>query len=121
MEHIKDLHFICGECGLHFVDLTSKGDCPRCRKQKNEICICAAVRETDGTVIRGHRHRDCRDAIIRIGKKLSKKWEDEGFITSTGRFVNREEGFKLMQQVGWKSVNPQGYQLCQWLFSEDLY
>lgn len=86
-----------------------------------EICICAAVFSTDGTLIRGHRHRDCRDSIIRRGKKPSKIWQDEGFITSNNRFVNREEAYKLQMAVGWKSINPQGYQLCKWLWSEDLY
>lgn len=86
-----------------------------------EICICAAVKSLEGKVIRGETHRDCRDGIIRRKLHLSTSILDEGFITSTGRFVNRVEGFKLMEKVGWKSVNPQGYQLCGWLFSEDLY
>lgn len=86
-----------------------------------EICICAAVKATDGTIIRGHRHRDCRDSIVRKDKIPSKKWEDEGFITSTGRFVDREEAFAIMSAIGWESRNPEGYQLCQWLFSEDIY
>ncbi len=86
-----------------------------------EVCICAAVIATDGTIIKGHRHRDCRDGIIRRGKEPSKNWYDEGFITSFNRFVNREEAYKIQQEVEWKSVNPQGYQLCKWLFSEDLY
>lgn len=83
-----------------------------------EICICAAVKTTDGKIIRGQSHRDCRDGIIRRGGFPSK---EDGFITSYNRFVDREEGYKLMQKVNWKSVNPQGYQLCKWLFSEDLY
>jgi hypothetical protein len=86
-----------------------------------EICICAAVRATDGTIIKGHQHRDCRDSIVRRGKKPGKNWNDEGFITSNNRFIDREEAFKLMQSVGWQSKNLQGYQLCGWLFSEDLY
>ena len=86
-----------------------------------EICVCAAVKNTDGYIMRGQRHRDCRDSIVRRGGSPSKVWEDEGFITATGKFVNREEGFKLMKELGWKSNNPQGYQMCEWLFSEDLY
>jgi hypothetical protein len=86
-----------------------------------EICICAAVRSSEGKIIRGETHRDCRDGIIRRKLTLTYSILDEGFITSSGRFVNRMEGFELMQKVGWASVNPQGYQLCGWLFSEDLY
>jgi len=86
-----------------------------------EICICAAVKSESGKIIKGQSHRDCRDGIIRRGEKPLKKWEADGFVTSFNRFVDREEGYRLMQEVGWKSVNPQGYQLCKWLFSEDLY
>ena len=86
-----------------------------------ENCICAAVKSECGYIIRGQCHRDCRDGIVRRGMKPSKKWEDEGFITSEGRFVNREEAFRIMENINWESVNPQGYQLCNWLFSEDLY
>jgi len=86
-----------------------------------EICICAAVRSLEGKIIHGETHRDCRDGIIRRKLHLSFSILDEGFITSSGRFVNRIEGFELMQKVGWTSVNPQGYQLCGWLYSEDLY
>ena len=85
-----------------------------------EICICAAIRCTDGTIIRGHQHRDCRDGAIRRGKQPKKAWDAEGFITSQNRYVDREEGYKLMQAIGWKSKNPQGYQLCGWLYSEDF-
>lgn len=85
-----------------------------------EICICAAVKATDGTIIRGQTHRDCRDGIIRRGKKLSYNIKDEGFITSYNRFVGREEAYKLQMAINWKSHNPQGYQLCKWLFSEDI-
>jgi hypothetical protein len=88
---------------------------------KNEICICAAVRSLEGPIIRGHSHRDCRDGITRRGLHLSINIDDEGFITSRNRFVTRWEGFELMRKVNWKSRNPQGYQLCGWLFSEDLY
>ena len=86
-----------------------------------EICICAAVICTDGTVIRGHRHRDCFDTIIRKGKKIAKFLDAQGFITSKNRFVNREQGFKLQQAAGVKSANPEGYNKAGWLFSEDLY
>ena len=85
-----------------------------------EICICAAIRCTDGTIIRGHQHRDCRDGAVRRGKRPEKAWDAEGFITSQNRYVNREEGYKLMQRAGWESANPQGYQLCGWLYSEDF-
>lgn len=86
-----------------------------------EICICAAVKATDGTIIRGHRHRDCIEGIVRRGKSVSKDFTAQGFITSRNRFVTREEGFILQQWAGIKSANTEGYNAAGWLYSEDLY
>jgi hypothetical protein len=85
-----------------------------------EFCICCAVKATDGTIIRGHRHADCFHSIVRRKKEISKAWEDQGFITSKNRYVDREEGFLLHKKAKIKSVNPEGYR-PGWLFSEDLY
>ena len=85
-----------------------------------EICICAAVLTEDGLIIRGHRHRDCFHSIIRKGKKISKDFNAQGFITSYNRYVNREEGFILHQKASIKSANPEGY-TPGLLFTEDLY
>lgn len=90
------------------------------KKINKEICICAAVKATDGTIIRGHRHGDCMHSIVRRGKKPAKDFNAQGFITSRNRFVDREEGFKLQIEAGIKSANPEGYR-PGWLFSEDLY
>jgi len=86
-----------------------------------EICICAAVKATDGTIIRGHRHRDCIEGIIRRGLEPSIEWNSQGFITSYNRFVDRQEGYKLQKEAGIKSVNPEGYSSAKWLYSEDIY
>jgi len=86
-----------------------------------EICICAAVKATDGKIYRGHRHRDCFECISRKKKKADKGFKSQGFITSLNRFVDREEGFRLQQKANIKSANPEGYNSLGWLFSEDLY
>ena len=88
---------------------------------EKEICICAAVLNDDGKIIRGHRHRDCFEGIVRRGKKPLATFEAQGFITSKNRYVDRIEGFKLQQKAGIKSANPEGYNSSGWLFSEDLY
>jgi len=85
-----------------------------------EICICAAVICTDGTIIRGHRHRDCFHTIHRKGKKISEDFNAQGFITSRNRYVNRVEGFALQLAAGIKSANPEGY-TPGLLFTEDMY
>jgi hypothetical protein len=88
-----------------------------------EICICAAVRLPDGRIFRGHRHGDCRDAIIlRIGENNwhSSMMDDQGFITSRNRYVGRTEGRALQDLAGIPSADKGGYR-GSLLFSEDLY
>jgi hypothetical protein len=84
------------------------------------ICICAAVITEDGIIIRGHRHSDCIESILRRKKKVSKTPEAQGFITSDNRFVNRVEGRKLQDAAGIRSKSVDGY-MGNTLYSEDLY
>ncbi len=82
-----------------------------------EIVICAAIKYKDGSIIRGHRHGDCAyDCHLPLKKDF--KGHVQGFITSTNRFVTREEGRKLQDAAGIKSVDR--YR-ADTLFSEDLY
>lgn len=92
---------------------------------EQEIVICAAVRAKDGFIYRGHRH----------GHALYKPYglqgvpgyenerphgDDQGFITSRNRYVNRKEALELQLAAGIKSVDPGGYRGGE-LYSEDLY
>lgn len=90
------------------------------REKEKEICICAAVLTTDGSIIRGHRHGDCFHTITRIGKGINATYAAQGFMTSKNRFVGREEGRKLQDAAGIKSADKEGYR-GHTLFSEDLY
>jgi hypothetical protein len=82
-----------------------------------EVCLCAAILYSDGYIVRGHRHHDC----------LRTAWDDlkrrergtQGFLTSRGRFVNRDEGLQLQFAAGIESAAPSGYRAE--LYSEDLY
>jgi len=85
-----------------------------------EICICAAVVDNTGKVIRGHRHDDCFKRIISMKNKPESAQWAQGFITSYDRYVTREEGRILQDEAGIKSVDPGGY-MGDTLFSEDLY
>lgn len=85
-----------------------------------EIIICAAVLTTEGEVIRGHRHSNCIHAIRDMGAVPAPTSEAQGFVTSRNRYVTREEGRKLQDSAGIKSVDPEGYR-GKTLFSEDLY
>jgi hypothetical protein len=55
-----------------------------------------------------------------MNKELAKGEINQGFITSTNRFVDRFEGFRLQEAAGIESVAKDGYRGRQ-LFSEDLY
>lgn len=85
-----------------------------------EIVICAAVKTSEGKIFRGHRHGDCIRSIVDRGLKPGEKAEDQGFITSANRYVDRETGRKLQDAAGIKSADPEGYRGTT-LFSEDLY
>lgn len=87
---------------------------------EKEIAICAAVRTTTGKVFRGHRHSDCFMAIKGRFLIPGDKEEDQGFITSRNRYVDRIEGKKLQDAAGIPSLDPNGYHGNR-LFSEDLY
>lgn len=87
-----------------------------------EICICAAIRLTDGRIIRGHRHDDCLHTLKKwrdVGQKV--EMETQGFVTSANRFVDRTEGARLMREA--KHISAYSGQLFKsdYLFSEDLY
>lgn len=92
-----------------------------------EICICAAIRLPDGKLFRGNRHFHCiKDAVEwyeythGVGTWDSSLCDDQGFITSRGRYVDREEGYKLQIAAGIASVAEGGYR-GEVLYSEDLY
>jgi len=109
-----------------------------------EICICAALQMPDGYIVRGHRHDNCfytalnlRTYAQRHGRlihvqDLEPRYSSEqiraaeqGFVTSTGRFVGRKEGMALMQATQQSSART-GVPFAEraagdLLFSEDLY
>lgn len=85
-----------------------------------EICICAAVIDIDGRVIRGHRHSDCIKRIVGNNSRPMPEPSAQGFITSRNRYVTREEGRILQDKAGIDSASLDGY-MGDTLFSEDLY
>lgn len=93
-----------------------------------EICICAAVRASDGYIVRGHRHAHAMWTLHMI-PAYSKEHihpDNQGFITSRNRFVGRKEGCKLQIAAGIPSAlegtpySGSAYAGHE-LFSEDLY
>jgi hypothetical protein len=113
---LKQKRFICNPC-LQFI-LYGK---EHCRMTKlSEHCICAAWKAQDNKIYKGHRHIHCLDAMEDARTTPAKNPASQGFITSTGRFVDRYEGYKLQIAAGIESIAEGGYR-GERLFSEDLY
>ena len=62
-----------------------------------EIVICAAVRASNGKVVRGYRHNDAIRALQATDGYRGEQphGENQGFVTSPNRFVNRWEAYRL--------------------------
>lgn len=84
-----------------------------------EVCICAAVVLPEGRIFRGHRHHNAMQAAREQEPECRISQDQQGFITSAGRYVDRVEGLRLQIAAGVESAQPSGYR--DRLFSEDLY
>lgn len=102
-----------------FQDLASS-EYKRGVDSQKEIVICAAIKCDDGRILRCNRHGDGMLNAHHNGWKLAEGSEQQGFITSKGRYVSREEGRILQDEAGIPSADPEGYR-GKTLFSEDLY
>lgn len=88
------------------------------KSQVSETIICAAIQTVEGKIVRGHRHHDCIKTAF--GMKLTPDTlETQGFITSTNRFVTREQAYYIQKAAGIESACG-GYR-GNYLYSEDLY
>lgn len=81
-----------------------------------------------GLVFSGWRHGDCFTTLNAWAEKLSPeerdqigeeqlRGRDQGFLTSTGRYVNREEAYEIALAAGQLSRE----RASRSLTSEDLY
>ncbi len=85
-----------------------------------EFVICAAVMANNGVPFRCHRHNHGFMAISMSALAPAEGGEAaQGFITSKGRFVSRQEARELQERAGIGSVV--GYKADGKLYSEDLY
>lgn len=91
---------------------------------KKEYILCAALKRKAPKLIAlpndlpkieiGLRHFDIRD---RFYGEVSMKMEDQGFLTSKGRFVSRKEAEIIARECGQIT----GHLIGGELTSEDLY
>lgn len=98
-----------------------------------EYILCAAIKRikrrksignpyNEGTndildIELGYRHHDIYQ---RFPNELDVSSKAQGFYTSKGRFVDREEGYKIALEAGQLSDN-RASDSIKWLCSEDLY
>jgi hypothetical protein len=62
-----------------------------------EIILCSCVR-FKGLEVCGRRHKDCYSIIRAIDTNFKQEdalRKDQGFMTSTGRFVDRKEAWQI--------------------------
>lgn len=69
-----------------------------------ETIVSAAIKSKDGEVFTGRIHALAMEAAQGAGKEIGAKESDEGFITSTGRFVSRSEAGQLAKSAGQMEV-----------------
>lgn len=100
-------------------------------KDKKETILCSAVRRLKSRdpkecnvgyrsdllhVEIGYRHFDI---LSRFKGEVSRELEAQGFLTSKGRFVSREEAYKIAVKAGQVTA---GATISDYkLYSEDLY
>lgn len=90
-------------------------------RRSTEVCVAAAIRLRDGTVVQGRRHHDCfANAAEQGHQQAAIQQSEQGFVTSTGRFVDRRIGRCVQEMAGVPSAALGGYRY-DILFSEDLY
>ena len=96
------------------------------------MIICAAIKLIDleqnkSLIICGHRHSNCFDMIKHLNddwRKIGRRKIVQGFINHKGEFLDREEAFEHVKEIGQCNVTQRYY----WedhsqdeLYSEDLY
>jgi len=107
-------------------------ECGRVCEPKPEFILCAAIWYDDnierehqpkntktGLVVCGHRHHNVITAYAYFTGRRTGAGDTQGFLTSTHRFVDRHEGWKIADKAG--QIIPRKGQKEGMLFSEDLY
>ena len=91
------------------------------RPEEKEVVIAAAVKADDETIfsIEGKRHHEIFQDIREAGKALLIRQDQQGFVTSTGRYVDRKEALEIQKAAGIESVDKDGYR--DQLYSEDIF
>lgn len=79
----------------------------------------AAVKAVNGMILIGKCHADCFYQGHNIGLKMSSMSEDQGFVTSKGRYVTRLQAARIAKKAG--QLNPKDKRKVSHLLSEDIW
>jgi hypothetical protein len=79
----------------------------------------AAVISESGMILLGKCHADCFYQGHNIGLKMSSKADDQGFVTSRGRYVGRELAAAIAKKAG--QFKKDGKKKPTVLISEDIW
>ena len=92
------------------------------------MIICAAIRiinhEGENEIVCGRRHGDCWSIINKLNDDWSAGPRIEGFVTHTGKFLDRQEAFIHARECGQVSQTTKWKQEDEGiteLYSEDLW
>lgn len=80
-----------------------------------ELIKHAAVKSLDGFIFIGKSHADCFHKASHVKVKMSQKADDQGFLTSHGRYVYRGEAARIAVASGQVGSS------IKILFSEELW
>lgn len=94
--------------------------------EQKEYILCSAI-IYDGTIISGRRHSNCYEVLHAFIDSIPEEEypgrDAQGFLTSTGRYVDRKEGWKIADENNQikfgREVSDKGEE--SELISENLY
>jgi len=87
---------------------------------KKEYILCASVRYND-IIISGYRHADCHELLKKLKIDFVRNKQNEGFLTSNNRFVDRTEAYWIAKENNQiQNYMVEDDDVAQ-LISEDLY
>ena len=65
---------------------------------EKEFILCASL-NFNGTIISGARHSDCYEILRELyADPVLPSREDQGFLTSLNRYVDRKEAWKIAKE-----------------------
>lgn len=88
--------------------------------KSTEYILCAAIKidvDNEPIVISGYRHGDCFNIIHKLYPNKYINQDEQGFLTSSGRFVDRIEAKKIAKQAD-QLIRDSAFSS---LISEDIY